>query len=103
MPFAMPKTRIALPLLGSNLMKGGVRMLGRILVAEIRPNNNCAAFPQIVLPRGALFDLDLHTLSPNTDFDGIAVHTMGYACGVTSPNLIDSADFTLVYFERVGV
>ena len=67
-------------------------------MSEIRPNNNCATFPQIVLPRGALFDLDLHTLSPNTDFDEIVVHTMGYACGVTSPNLVDIADFTLVYF-----
>src|SRR5688572_14966228 len=46
---------------GIDLMKGGMRMLGRILVAESRPNNNCATFPQIVLPRGALFDVDLHT------------------------------------------
>jgi hypothetical protein len=87
-PFSLASFSIA-------LFHAGQRQFGQVFVAEKRPNNNCAVYPQTVIAPSANMDIALDTLAPNVSFDTVVVNAMGYGCGATSPNSVAISNFTL--------
>jgi hypothetical protein len=73
------------------LLSGTEILAHKVFSDQQRGNNNCAGTseePEIQVPSGAVFDIDLATLSTRATFDGFEIEVLGYACpdgsGVTA-------------------